>query len=209
MSNTDTSISPATDSEGATPALILASGSRQRQAILETLHLPFQAISAEYDEASLTDPDPVERARRLALAKVDTVAAQHPDAVVLGGDTFLQLDGETLEKPGDLETAAAMLRALSGKTAIVITGYAYLDQRRDIRESGAVTASMELRTLSEDEIGRYVEYEPVLEWSGALCPAYVSGMALLASVEGSFTGVTHGLPLEEIVPLLRQSGYSI
>ncbi len=190
------------------PKLILASQSHQRRSILETLGIPFEVVPAHLDEAGLTDPDPAERARRLAVAKVEAIAELHPDAIIIGGDTYVLSDGVILEKPNDLQEAAGMLRRISGSTITAVTGYAYLDPAKSDVSSGVESVKVKMRELSSVAIDRYVESEPVTTWSAAFSPAYDTGIALVASIDGSCTAFTHGLPLEKIAPLLSHSGFS-
>src|SRR5437870_10596020 len=86
-------------------ALVLASESPQRRAILEQLGLPFEVVAPRYEERG---HDPVENAAGKARS-VDT-----DERAVLGVDTEVVVDGEALGKPSDASTAEAMVERLSG-----------------------------------------------------------------------------------------------
>jgi septum formation protein len=189
--------------------IILASQSPQRRDLLQTLNIPFEIIPADIDEKAITNPDLSKRAALIAAAKARKVAELHPNAIIIAGDTYIIDGNQALEKPETLDEARQMLRQQSGRMTTEVTGVCYLDKKNGIEHSSVVEAKTWFRQLSEAEIERFVTTEPVLTWSAAFCPAYLTSMALIDKIEGSFTSFTHGLPLEVIVPLLRQSGISV
>lgn len=189
--------------------IILASQSPQRQKLLATLPISFRSQPANIDEAAIQDADPVVRARLVAEAKLTAVHKHHPLAVLLAADTFVVLDGKTLEKPQNLTEAAQMLTALSGQEALAVTGFAYQDDLNEISYRGSVTTRFGFRELSDSEIFQFVEHNPVTTWSASFSPAYDQGIALVSWIDGSFTSFTHGLPLELVVPLMQQSGIAV
>lgn len=187
--------------------IILASQSPQRRALFRTLNIPFEVIPSNLDESTIQDVDLINRAEKLARAKAEAVAQKNPDAIIVGADTFI-IDGNTaLEKPKTKEEASVMLQRQSGKALHEVTGFCYLDPTKNIIYSTAVITEVTFRNLNKQEIDHYISTQPVTTWSGGFCPAYPEGMALIAKINGSFTGFTHGLPIEELVPQLRKSGY--
>ena len=186
--------------------IILASQSPQRKNMLATLGVPFEVVPSQIDEAAITAATHFERAKQVALAKAQAVHKKYPEAIIIAGDTYL-VDGEKeFEKPVDVAEAQSMLEYLSGKKVQEVTGFAYIDQQNKIEVSTTVVVKLQFRQLSIKEIKRYVETEPVLTWSAAFCPAYDTGVALIASVEGSVTSFTHGLPIELVAENFRKSG---
>ena len=186
--------------------IILASQSSQRKMLFKTLNIPFEVIPADLDEAAIQDVDLIKRAEKLARIKAETVAIKHPDSIIVAADTFVIDSKIALEKPKTKEEAIAMLQHQSGKTLQEVTGFCYLDPTKKINYSTAVITEVTFRNLSGEEIVHYVSTQPVTTWSGAFCPAYPEGMVLIARINGSFTGFTHGLPMEELVPQLIRSG---
>lgn len=186
--------------------IILASQSPQRQAILATLGVPFTAQPADIDEQAITAATQHLRAKKIAQAKAYKIQALNPEAIILAGDTYVIHQDRVLEKPQTLIEAKEMLQYQSGKTLETVTGFCYLDAVHQIEYAETISTIFTFRELSETEINYYVANEPVLTWSAAFCPAYNSGMALVASSSGSFTGFTHGLPLEVVSEQLRLSG---
>ena len=188
------------------PALILASQSPQRAAMLKTLHLPFKTAPANIDEAAITATTHQERAQKVALAKAKAVAKKFPKAIILAGDTYVVLNDEALEKPANLDQARAMLHQLSGATSVEYTGVCYLDPARHLEISDTIETQVTFRQLTEAEIEHYVTTEPVTTWSAAFCPAYTNSAVFIERIEGSFTNFTHGLPVEFVVPRLKKAG---
>jgi septum formation protein len=191
------------------PRLILATQSPQRFALFTELHLPFDQVPADVNEQDIQDPDLVKRAELVARAKAEKVARDYPDAIVIAADTYIILEGRALEKPVGEADAIRMLELQSGRQTVEVTGLCYLDPKRDLEVAKTIITNIWFRDLSLAEIKHYVAHNPVTGFSGAFCPAYASGAALIARIEGSFTSFTHGLPLDEIVPLLRQSGVEV
>src|SRR3954451_9364906 len=109
--------------------LVLASRSRQRTAILEMLGVPFEQVPADVDEQ--VEGAPREVVVENALRKARSVAADRPDAVVLGVDTEVFLDGEVFGKAGDWGHARDPLQRLSGRTPEVFSALALIDGPRD------------------------------------------------------------------------------
>ena len=102
--------------------IVLASASPRRRELLRALLDDVMVDPADIHEQ--TTDNPRDDARRLAREKASAVARRHPGAVVIGADTIVH-DGErAYGKPGDEETATAMLRALRGKPHLVVTGIA-------------------------------------------------------------------------------------
>ncbi len=186
--------------------LILASRSPQRKKILSTLDVGFEIMPADVDEQSYANGDLKERARELAMMKAESVCSDCPHAIIIGADTYAQLDDKALEKPKDITEAKEMLYAQSGKTVVGYTGFAYLDRMTENNINKVAEFEFRFRELSPAEIDYYVEQNPVTTWSAAFSPAYPEGAALIESMKGSFTAFAYGLPMEWVVDGLKESG---
>lgn len=185
--------------------VILASKSPQRKNIMQAARVEFKVVPADIDEQAVVEVDPVRRAGMIAQKKAEAVQEKYPKAIIVAADTYIVLDGQVLEKPKDLEEAREMLAKQSGQALTELTGFCYLDPKENIQITKTAAVEVKFRQLSEEEIDRYINTQPVMTWSAAFCPAYDSGASLIKSINGSFTGFTHGLPLEELIPLLQQS----
>lgn len=189
--------------------IILASQSPQRQNIFKTLGLPYKVVPANVDEKAITNADLKKRAKMVAEAKVKKVAEQFSDAIIIGADTYPVINNLALEKPADKQEAVVMLTTQSGQKITAYSGFCYLDQQSDFLWSDTAVTNGTFRTLSQTEINRYVEQNPVTTWSAAFSPAYDAGAALIEQVDGSLTSFTHGLPIEWVVECLAKSGVMV
>jgi len=186
--------------------IILASGSQQRKTLMAALKIEFEIIPSEIDEKVINATTQKERARKIALAKAQEISKNNPDAIVISGDTFTYVDGKSYEKPESLEEATQMLHEQSGKQSVCYSGCAYLDPKNGIEYSTTVETTFIFRDLSDNEIKKYVENNPVLTWSAGFCPAYPEGINMIRAVAGSLSSFSHGLPMEVVIPLLEKSG---
>ena len=117
---------PADTSSGR--SLVLGSTSVYRRELLQRLRVPFTVSRPDVDEAPLAGESPRDLALRLALAKARVVAAQFPEAVVIGSDQVADLQGEPLGKPGNHERATTQLRRMRGQTVVFQTAVAVVCQ---------------------------------------------------------------------------------
>ena len=141
----------------------------------------------------------------MAEGKALAVAAKRPDALVIGADQMLDLDGRWLDKPADLEAAAAQLRLLSGRPHRLIAAVAVAEGGRIAWTQGDAVRLV-MRPLSDAFIDRYLAAEgaDVLSSVGAY---RLEGMGaqLFEAVEGDFFAVL-GLPLLPLLGYLRRAG---
>jgi septum formation protein len=186
------------------PPLLLASTSPRRRALLAGAGIAFEVVNVpviELDAAAAPQLNAVQLAEANAGLKARATAAE--GRWVLGADTVVALNGRLFGKPASLEEAREFLRTLSGATHEVITGCAL------IAPDGVETIFHEVtrvtfRKLSDDTIDRYLAEVPVLDKAGAY-GLQERGELIVESVVGSRTNVI-GLPVERLVPLLRERG---
>ena len=184
------------------PALILASTSPYRRALLERLRIPFEVIRPQVPEDHLPGEAPLQRARRLSLAKARAVAERHPGAVVIGSDQVAALGDHILDKPGDAATCRGQLAALSGRTAHFFTGCAVGD------ETHVDTTWVIFRRLGAEEIERYVGVEQPFDCAGGF-KVEALGISLFERVESNDPTALIGLPLIWLAGALRAAGFRI
>jgi septum formation protein len=191
-------------------SLILASGSPRRRDLLSRLSVSFATVPAEIAETVRPGEPPREFAERLAREKAEAVVAQlgrTPRRVVLGSDTIVVIGAEVLGKPRDPEHALALLRKLTGRTHLVITGIAVVESDSGRTRSRVVESRVTLRKAGEEELRDYVATGESLDKAGAYA-LQGEGRRFVASVEGSETNVI-GLPLEETQAMLQDAGVEI
>lgn len=188
------------------PTLILASTSRYRAELLQRLRLPFDTLRPDVDETPQPGEMPAKLAMRLAQAKAAAVASTHPLAWTIGSDQVAELDGMPLGKPGDRLHAVAQLAAMSGKTVHFHTAAC-------VMQGHAVHTAMDLtrvrfRTLSTDEIERYVDAEQPFDCAGSFKSESL-GICLFEAIESSDPTALIGLPLIATAKLLREAGFML
>jgi len=181
--------------------LILASASPRRRELLARGGFAFTAATAAVAELTAL-PDPRRLPEANAKLKARAVAATCPDALVIGADTLVLCDGETLGKPADRAAAAAMLRWLSGRTHEVITGVALIGP--GVSESWSEVSRVTFRPLTDAVIAAYLEAVPVLDKAGAYA-IQEHGEMLVAGFTGELENII-GLPLFRLTRRLRELG---
>ena len=190
--------------------LILASASPYRRALVERLGIPFRWIAPPIDEeaikADLVQASPRELAEHLAMAKAAGVLENEPQAVVIGGDQLVALDGSILGKPGTTERAIAQLQMMSGRSHELVTALVVL-HNKTIYAHTDVT-KLHLRRLTLEEIGRYVEADQPLDCAGSY-KLEKRGIALFERIESEDHSAIVGIPLIALTTILRTIGFKI
>ncbi|MGA9660020.1 MAG: Maf family protein [Asticcacaulis sp.] len=186
-------------------ALILASASASRSALLTGAGLKHDKIPAHLDEDAIKDQcllrghSPKSVALRLAEAKALHVSKSHA-GLVLGGDQVLQLGQDLISKSPDLIAARALLKAMSGQTHYLHAGLA-LAESGHLVWSHVETAEMTVRPLTDAFIDTYLEQAGDSILSSVGCYHLEgAGVNLFDTIQGDYFTVL-GLPL---LPLLAQ-----
>lgn len=185
--------------------LVLASTSPYRRELLERLGLPFEAAAPRFDEQIDQGITPEDLVRNLALGKALSLAAEFPGAVIIGSDQVFVAAGEIIGKPGSPEKAFEQLRRMSGASQTFYTGLAVVDTLSGKSLTSCVPFTVTLRQLADDEIRNYIRRENPLNCAGSFMIEGL-GIALMEKLEGTdFTSLI-GLPLIQLITLLRQVG---
>lgn len=182
--------------------LILASRSPRRRKLLAQLGLDFEVHPSDLDENATNHRLPEQLVEQLALEKARAVAARFPEALTLGADTIVVLDGDVLNKPADEAEARAMLRRLSGRTHTVYTGVALVHpaSQREVVDYEATQVT--LAPLTDAEIDAYVATGSPLDKAGAYGIQDDYGAVFIRRIEGDYYNVV-GLPLHRLYRMLR------
>ena len=180
--------------------LILASNSPRRKQILLENGFEFSVLVADYLEKDI-ERHPIDTAKDNALGKALAVydSLKDKNAVVLGADTVVYLDQKLLGKPNSPNQAKQMLKSLSGKTHVVVTGYAIITKNERI--VGASESKVSFNELTDKTIDDYVLTGSPLDKAGAY------GIQDNNGIVKSFTGELNniiGLPINDIAPILNK-----
>ena len=183
------------------PRFILASQSPRRRQLLAQIGLtPDEVIPADIDETEGPGELPRPLAGRLAVGKAQAIAAQHPDAVVLGSDTVVGVGRRILPKTETREEAEMCLRLMSGRSHRVFTGVAVAGPGHGMLRQRIVETRVKVKQLSAHEISAYLDSG---EWQGKAGGYGIQGAfsAFIIQLIGSYSAVV-GLPLYETANLL-------
>ncbi len=166
--------------------------------------MSFEVVVADVTEHEESSTDPRVMVAHNAALKADWVAERHPDALVLGADTTVFVDGHALNKPRDLAEARAMLRRLSGRTHTVFTGIAVRRRRDGMRIDEGVATGVTFKALDDATVETYLSRVHVLDKAGSYA-IQEHGELLVAGYAGSYTNIV-GLPLETTKQILTRCG---
>lgn len=193
------------------PALILATASAARRAVLAAAGLRFTAEAAAVDEAAIKEAaraegiPPGEAAMLLAEAKAQRIARRHPEALVIGADQLLVCEGRWFDKPPDMAAARAQLLALRGRPHELMTAMVCWRGGQRVWQHLA-RPRLTMRGFSDAFLDAYLalEGEAVLGSVGAY-RLEGPGVQLFDAVEGEHSAIL-GLPLLPLLGFLRQHG---
>jgi septum formation protein len=188
--------------------IILASNSKQRKILMDSLNINYLIIPSDTDEKLIRDKNLKIRAKKIAIAKAECIADKYK-GIIIAADTFSVCQNIILEKPNNLEEAKVMLRAQSNNISILYTGFCYIDNINNIKFSATAITKYFLRNLSDLEIDKFIKNNPVLKWSASFSPAYVYQSTFIEKISGSYSGMVYGLPTEYLIPCLLKSNISI
>lgn len=187
--------------------IYLASQSPRRRELLAQIGVPFEAFSVDIDEAPAEAESAEKLVARLALGKARAgqqrlLGQGVNNAIVLGSDTEVVVDGRALGKPQGRQHAAAMLAQLAGRSHRVLCAVALV--KGECEWLKTVESSVHMKALSEAEIERYWRTgEPIGKAGGYAIQG--AAAAFVSQLEGSYSAVM-GLPLCETAELLRTVG---
>lgn len=188
--------------------LVLASTSPYRKILLERLGLHFETAAPKTDETALANETPEALVTRLSEAKARAIAAEYPDALIIGSDQVAVLDDAILGKPGDHETATQQLRNASGREVRFLTGLCLLNTKTNQAQVKLVPFSVVFRSLSESQIQFYLQQEKPYDCAGSFKSEGL-GISLFERLEGDDPNALIGLPLIELIRLLSTEGVDV
>lgn len=177
--------------------LILASSSPRRKQLIKKLTTDFLAVKPLVDERACIAPV-TSYALELSKLKAYEVATRYPNDKVLACDTVVIFDNKIINKPKNNEDAMKILRMLSGKEHVVISGYTYIDKNNEINRS--IKTRVIMNKLSDDLIKEYVMKGYAKDKAGAY--GIQDPYPLVNHIEGSFDNVM-GFPTEDIIKHLK------
>ncbi|MGW6362651.1 Maf family protein [Streptomyces sp. NPDC055092] len=189
--------------------LVLASRSPARLALLRQAGLTPEVLVSGVDEDAVSAPTPAELALALAEAKASVVAAK-PEvhgALVIGCDSVLDIDGQALGKPADVEEATARWKSMRGRAGTLQTGHCVYDTAVNRYASATASTVVRFGEPSDAEIAAYVASGEPLHVAGAFT---LDGRSapFIDGIDGDHGNVI-GLSMPLLRRLLAQLGVNI
>lgn len=191
--------------------VVLASASQSRRALLANAGVTFEAVASDVDESEIktasaaAGEDVATTALALARAKALHVQALRPDALVIGADQMLDLNGAWFDKPVDMAAARRQLAALRGETHVLHSALVLLGPAGELW-SHVAPARLEMRAFSDAFLDAYLEEvgEQALKSVGGY---FLEGLGaqLFERVDGDFFTIL-GLPMTPLLGALRAAG---
>ena len=178
---------------------ILASSSPRRSELIELLGIDYVIDPSDTEEVIDSAVSSIELVQKLALQKAQDVSKRHPGNYVLGFDTLVVLDEQPLGKPKSEEDAKRMLRMLSGRKHLVLTGVAivkdeYVDTFYDYAE-------VIFNRMTEEEIEFYVSSKEPMDKAGAYGIQGL-GARYIRYIKGDYYSVM-GMPVMKLYNKLK------
>lgn len=188
--------------------LILASTSKYRAALLKQLGYEFSAFAPPLDEEIYKNKgySPLELSEILSRLKAREVYFLHPDTCVIGSDQVCHYEGEILSKPKTKEKAIEQLLKMQGATHELITSVTVISPSGE--ETFSNTTKLTMRSLTADEITRYVDLDMPLDCAGSY-KLESAGIKLFSKIEMDDHTSIIGLPLIQLTTVLHKFGFPI
>ena len=188
--------------------LLLASSSIYRKELLERLGLHFETASPELDETPLQGESAAQTSLRLAEAKARALAGRYPDCLIIGSDQVALLDGIQLGKPGSHDRAVTQLRQMRGRSIEFHTALCLFNTRTGRCQTAVDITRVTMRDYSDGEIEAYLTKEQPYNCAGSAKTEGL-GIVLIAAIENRDPTAIIGLPMIELVSMLRNEGVTL
>lgn len=189
-----------------TTAVILASSSQTRKALMDRLHLQYQCIVPDIDESPQGEAHADDLAQRLAYEKARIISQQHPNAIVIGSDQVAWREGAPdifIGKPLTQEKAIRQLQANSDKIVYFSTALSVQQAATGFERTLVEHFKVKFRKLSQAEIERYVAIEQPLHCAGSFkCESL--GISLFEEMIGKDQTTLMGMPMIQLCQILRE-----
>lgn len=187
--------------------LILASTSNYKSKLLNQTKLKHIQIESNFDEKTIKNNNVYEYVKELSLQKALSIKDKVKTGIILGMDTVVFVDNQTLEKPKDKNEIRKFLKMCSNNTTEVITGITLINKKTNEIITDYTITYVTLRNLSDEDIDFYIKTEKdALNVSGFIIETSISNY--IEKIEGSFFNIL-GAPVETIYKYLQKWNISL
>lgn len=188
------------------PQIILASSSQTRKDLMNRLGINYICVSPDIDESPRGETHADELAKRLAFTKAQVIAAQNPNAIVIGSDQVAWREHaphDFIGKPMTIENAKAQLADNSGRNVFFSTALSVQWLDRNFEQTLVEHYQVKFRNLNQAEIERYILLDQPLHCAGSFkCESL--GISLFEKMIGQDQTTLMGLPMIQLCHILRQ-----
>ncbi|MPQ42499.1 Maf-like protein [Clostridium tarantellae] len=184
--------------------VILASKSPRRQELLGRLVDDFEIIESKFDENSIMfKGNPEEYVKELSKAKAEAVFHnEKSESIIISADTVVVHEGRVLGKPKNEEEAYSMLKALSGNTHKVYSGFCVLNTKNASAICDCCCTEVKFSKLTNEQIQKYIKSEEPFDKAGAYGIQGLGGV-FVEGISGCYYNVM-GLPINRLNNILSQ-----
>lgn len=189
------------------PSFVLASASSARHRLLQSVGIQPIIRKSNFDESQVQHPDPEELVKILAHRKATIVAADFEDALILGCDSLLAVEGEIHGKPANREQAIARWLTMRGQVGTLYTGHCLISQKQEKTLLRCGVTQVYFGVISLETIEAYIDSGEPLNCAGAFALEGKGGL-LIDRIEGCHSNVI-GLSLPLLRQMLSDLGYQI
>lgn len=189
------------------PQLVLASASPARLRLLQTAGFSPIVCQSDFDESQVQLTDPTQLVQTLAVCKAETVAPQFVNALILGCDSVLAIDGEIYGKPANAEEAIARWKTMRGCRGDLYTGHALIDLSKDTKLVNLQVTQVYFAQISDEAIAAYIATGEPLNCAGCFALEGKGGL-FVNSITGCHSNVI-GLSLPLLRQMLQELGYPV
>jgi septum formation protein len=177
--------------------VVLASGSPRRKKLLQQINLKFKVLKVDADETFKKDEKPVHLVKRLSINKLEKAKETGAKGIIITADTIVVLNGKVIGKPKDARDAEKILKALSGKTHIVYTGFSVYNSFNGKIITDYEKTFVTFRKLESNEIKEYIKGGSPMDKAGAYGIQDDYGAVFIKKINGCYYNVV-GLPLTRV-----------
>jgi septum formation protein len=171
---------------------------------MNTLGIPYRIHVESIDETPLSGEEPQQMVERLSLQKAQVVSARYADALVIGADTTVAIDGQILGKPEDRADAVRMVSLLQGRTHEVWSAFSLVSQARAIAVTVSRKSEVDFHPMSPSDVLAYVATGESDDKAGSYALQGICGQ-FIREIRGSFTHII-GLDVAALLVELRRLG---